>query len=79
MGFAVTMRTLGDYLPQPPAKILDIGGGPGRYAITQRGYEVTLFDLSQGCLDLAKAKEAGVELAGYEHNYFAYYPFSGVI
>jgi ubiquinone/menaquinone biosynthesis C-methylase UbiE len=69
--FAVTMRVLEDYLPKPPAKILDVGGGPGRYAIalTQRGYEVTLFDISQSCLDLAKekAKEAGVELAGYEH------------
>lgn len=39
--FAVTMRVLEDYLPQPPAKILDVGGGPGRYAIalTQRGYK----------------------------------------
>jgi SAM-dependent methyltransferase len=53
--FAVTMRALEDYLPKPPAKILDVGGGPGRYAIalTQRGYEATLFDISQGCLDLA--------------------------
>jgi len=69
--FAITLRALEDYLPKPPAKILDVGGGPGRYAIAliQRGYEVTLFDLSRGCLELAreKAEEAGVELAGYEH------------
>jgi ubiquinone/menaquinone biosynthesis C-methylase UbiE len=69
--FAVTLRALADYLPQPPASILDIGGGPGRYAIalTQQGYQVTLFDLSQGNLALArtKAAEAGVELAGYVH------------
>ena len=69
--FAVTMRAFEDYLPKPPARILDVGGGPGRYAIalTQRGYEVTLFDLSRGCLDLAreKAEEAGAKLAGYEH------------
>ena len=69
--FAVTMRALEDYLPKPPAKILDVGGGPGRYAIalTQRGYEVTLFDLSRACLELArkKAEEAGAKLAGYEH------------
>jgi len=69
--FAVTMRALEDHLSKPPAKILDVGGGPGRYAIalSQRGYDVTLFDLSRACLDLAreKAKEAGVELAGYEH------------
>ena len=69
--FAVTMRALEDHLPEPPAKVLDVGGGPGRYAIAlaQRRYAVTLFDLSQGCLNLAKrkSKEAGVELAGYEH------------
>jgi ubiquinone/menaquinone biosynthesis C-methylase UbiE len=69
--FAVTMRALGEYLPPPPAAVLDVGGGPGRYAIelARRGYEVVLFDLSRGCLDFVKekAKEAGVELAGYEH------------
>jgi len=69
--FAVTLRALEDHLPAPPAKVLDVGGGPGRYAIelARRGYEVILFDLSRGCLELAreKAKEAGVTLAGYEH------------
>ncbi len=68
--FAVTMRTLEEHLPLPPARVLDAGGGPGRYAIelSRRGYEVVLFDLSQGCLELAreKAREAGVELAGCE-------------
>lgn len=69
--FAVTLRALKDYLPPAPAKILDIGGGPGRYtiALAQLGYEVTLFDLSRGCLELAKqkAQEAGVKVAGFEH------------
>jgi len=69
--FAVTLRTFGDYLPSPPAKIADIGGGPGRcsIALAQRRYQVTLFDLSQGCLEFAKqkAKEVGVELSGYVH------------
>lgn len=69
--FAVTMRALADHLPRPPAKIVDIGGGPGRYAIAlaEQGYEVTLVDLSQGCLDLArkKAEEAAAELAAYVH------------
>ena len=54
----------------PPARVLDCGGGPGRYAIelARRGYEVILFDLSAGCLRLAqeKAAEAGVTLATYE-------------
>jgi ubiquinone/menaquinone biosynthesis C-methylase UbiE len=68
--FAVTMRALAEHLPSPPARVLDCGGGPGRYAIelAHRGYEVTLFDLSSPCLRLAEAKaaEAGVALAGYE-------------
>ena len=65
--FAVTLRALSDYLPPAPAKILDIGGGPGRYAIalTQQHYDVTLLDLSENNLKMAqtKAKEAGASLA----------------
>jgi S-adenosylmethionine-dependent methyltransferase len=68
--FAVTLRTLAEHLPPAPARVLDCGGGPGRYAIelARRGYEVTLFDLSPECLRLAerKAAEAGVALAGFE-------------
>jgi SAM-dependent methyltransferase len=70
MEFAITWRALLDYLPPPPARILDCGGGPGRYAIelSKRGYEVTLFDLSTALIDLAhqKAHGLGVELAGFE-------------
>lgn len=56
--FAVTCRVLADYLAPPPGRILDIGGGPGRYTLhlTRLGYRVTLVDLSQRCLDLALAK-----------------------
>ena len=68
---ALTTRVLQDYLPKPPAQVIDIGGGPGRYAIVlaQQGYSVTLVDLSQSCLDFArsKAQEAGVELANVVH------------
>jgi S-adenosylmethionine-dependent methyltransferase len=68
--FAVTLRAMGDYLPAPPARVLDVGGGPGRYAIelAQRGYEVTLFDLSAACLQTARerAMAAGVTLAAVE-------------
>lgn len=68
--FAVTLRALEEHLPRPPARVLDCGGGPGRYAIelAGRGYDVVLFDLASGCLDLAhkKAAEASVALAGYE-------------
>ena len=68
--FALTLRALAQHLPPPPARILDCGGGPGRYAIelARQGYQVTLFDLSAGNLALArqKAAEAGVTLAGVE-------------
>jgi S-adenosylmethionine-dependent methyltransferase len=68
--FALTLRALQEHLPPPPAHILDCGGGPGRYAIelAQRGYTVTLFDLSEGNLRLARqmASLAGVDLAGFE-------------
>jgi ubiquinone/menaquinone biosynthesis C-methylase UbiE len=68
--FAVTLRALAEHLPPPPARVLDCGGGPGRYAIAlaERGYEVVLFDLSPDLLAMAreKATEAGVTPAGFE-------------
>ncbi len=68
--FAVTLRALVEHLPSPPARVLDCGSGPGRYALelARLGYAVTLFDLSAECLQLAreKAAQAGVTLAGYE-------------
>ncbi|HYF95810.1 MAG TPA: class I SAM-dependent methyltransferase [Symbiobacteriaceae bacterium] len=67
MEYAVTMRAMAEFLPKPPATVLDIGGGPGRYsiALAQQGYRVTLLDLAPGLLDFArkKADEAGVDLA----------------
>lgn len=69
--FAVTRRALAQYLPPPPARIADVGGGPGRYALwlAGRGYEVTLVDLSQANLEYARerAADAGVKLAGCVH------------
>jgi S-adenosylmethionine-dependent methyltransferase len=65
--FGVTLKALTQHLPAPPATVLDIGGGPGRYAIalSQRGYTVTLLDLAQSNLALAreKAAEAGLTFA----------------
>lgn len=51
---------------RPGDRILDVGGGPGRYSIhyAKQGCEVTLVDLSEGNIALAreKAAEAGVKL-----------------
>lgn len=71
MEFAITKRALTEHLPPPPARILDCGGGPGRYAIhlVQQGYSVTLLDLANANLSLAqqKAAEACVTIAEYIH------------
>lgn len=69
--FAVTLRALREFLPPPPAVILDVGGGPGRYAIalTLQGYRVTLVDFSPTSLALAqeKVRQAGVTLDEIVH------------
>lgn len=68
--FAVTLRALAEHLPPAPARVLDCGGGPWRYALAlaHQGYAVTLFDLSPTLLALAreKAEAEGVTLAAYE-------------
>lgn len=68
--FALTWKVLDAYLPSPPARILDCGGGPGRYAIplARRGYQVTLFDLSPENLEFARqqALAAGVTLQAFD-------------
>jgi ubiquinone/menaquinone biosynthesis C-methylase UbiE len=58
--FAVTCRVLDQYLPPPPGRILDVGSGPGRYAIRlkHRGYSVAIADVSRNCLQLAEEKAA---------------------
>jgi S-adenosylmethionine-dependent methyltransferase len=66
--FAVTLRALREFLPPVPAKVIDIGGGPGRYtlALAELGYGVTLVDLSEGNLSFArqKADETNIRLDG---------------
>jgi len=59
--FLITCRMLDRYI-KPGDKVLDIGGGPGRYSFyfAQKGCDVTLFDLSPENVKLAEAK--GVEL-----------------
>lgn len=66
--FEITKRIIMRHIGPAPAKILDIGGGPGRYSLwlASQGYEVTLLDLSRGNVEFARSRagEAGVELAG---------------
>ena len=61
--FAITCHVLNQYLP-PASRILDIGGGPGRYTIwlAQQGHRMVLADLSPELLRIAKTKiaQAGV-------------------
>lgn len=62
--FERALALLDRHLPHP-CRVLDLGGGPGRYtiALAQRGHRVVLADLSFRLLDVAKQKfrEAGVE------------------
>jgi len=66
--FAVTAHMM-ERLVKPGDRILDLGGGPGRYAIhfAKRGCDVTLADLSEGNVAVAKreAERAGVRIAAF--------------
>jgi S-adenosylmethionine-dependent methyltransferase len=70
MEFEVTRRYLEKYIPQN-SRVLDIGGGPGRYSIylASQGHKVTLLDLTKKHIDIAKEKavEKGVDLEGFIH------------
>jgi S-adenosylmethionine-dependent methyltransferase len=63
--FLITKHVLDQYI-QSGESVLDIGGGPGRYALhyAQKGCQVTLMDLSDGNINLAKYKavEMGLTL-----------------
>jgi SAM-dependent methyltransferase len=65
-----TMAVLARALPPAPAEILDIGGGPGAYAVplTAQGYAVRLVDLTPVHIEqaLARADAADLTLAGAE-------------
>ena len=69
--FAVTLRAFAEHLPPAPARVLDVGGGPGRYTIelARQGYLVTELDLSAASLEFAAARaaEAGVRVEGFVH------------
>jgi SAM-dependent methyltransferase len=62
--FALTLRALEQYLPTG-ARVLDIGGGPGRYTLwlAERGHRVTLADLSPRLLAMARDMVAASPVA----------------
>ena len=64
--FARTKELLTRYLPEPPAVVLDVGGGPGVYAawLAERGYEVHLLDPVE--LHVRQAGEASDRIASAE-------------
>lgn len=58
------------FLPPPPARVLDVGGGPGRYAawLSEGGYSVTLLDPVPLHVDQARARRGyDVERADGRH------------
>ena len=59
--FARTQLILSRFLPRPPARILDIGGGPGAYArwLTDQGYTVHLVDAVPLHVEQARAAANG--------------------
>lgn len=54
-----TIRLIEKYFPAQ-GKVIDVGGGPGRYTIEllKRGYQTTLFDLTQEQLEIARQQIA---------------------
>jgi ubiquinone/menaquinone biosynthesis C-methylase UbiE len=59
--FARTRTLLERYLPEPPAVVADVGGGPGRYAVwlAERGYRVHLIDPVPLHVEQARAAAGG--------------------
>ena len=55
--FELTKKNLVEFIYKP-SKILDVGGGPGRYSIflAKSGHRLTYADISQNALQYAKAK-----------------------
>lgn len=62
--YLITSHVLERHLPPAPARMLDAGGGPGRYTIdlARRNYCVTLLDLSPALLRLAQQRIAAAAI-----------------
>lgn len=63
--YEITTRVLNEYI-ESCSKVLDVGGGPGRYSIllAQNGHKVTLVDLAENHIKQAEenAGKAGVKI-----------------
>jgi len=59
--FSRTKELLGRFLPLPPARVLDVGGGPGWYAswLADQGYDVHLIDPVPLHVEQATQRAAG--------------------
>ena len=59
--FARTKELLHRHLPPPPARILDVGGGPGTYALwlADAGHDVRLVDATPRHIEEARARSRG--------------------
>lgn len=62
--YIITSKILSRYI-NPGEKVLDIGGGPGRYStwLASCGCDVTLFDLSEGNIAFAKTKAKELDVS----------------
>jgi ubiquinone/menaquinone biosynthesis C-methylase UbiE len=58
--FERTKEILARVLPQPPARVVDVGGAAGAYSLwlAERGYEVYLVDASPRLVEEARARSA---------------------
>ena len=67
--FLIAVKMMERYI-KPGDKILDIGGGPGRYSLyfAKKGYDVTLVDLSDGNVELAYKICEREELLSYSEH-----------
>ncbi|EKD55696.1 MAG: hypothetical protein ACD_59C00069G0001 [uncultured bacterium] len=63
--FEITKRIIYGNITRKKAKIIDIGGGPGRYSLwlASLGHKVTLIDLSGKSIDMANKKAAESNLS----------------
>lgn len=66
--FEITKKVLKEFL-DANSKVLDVGGGPGRYSIylAENDHNVTLFDLSENLVEQAirNASAAGVNIENF--------------